>query len=101
MTSRAVAPLAKLAQWCLPLVHEHGRMLALKGASASEELERDRGALERAGAGNASVVESGVGLVSTPTLVISAERLRRSERVQKVRAERASRRAARAVRKKA
>jgi len=101
VTSRAVAPLAKLAQWCLPLVHEHGRMLALKGASASEELERDRGALERAGAGNASVVESGVGLVSTPTLVISAERLRRSERVQKVRAERASRRAARAVRKKA
>ncbi len=30
VTSRAVAPLAKLAKWSLPLVHEGGRMLALK-----------------------------------------------------------------------
>ncbi len=30
VTSRAVAPLEKLARWSLPLIHEHGRMLALK-----------------------------------------------------------------------
>lgn len=100
VTSRAVAPLAKLVQWSLPLVREHGRMLALKGVSAAEELERDRDALERAGAGNVEVLECGAGLVSTPTLVISAERLRRSERTPKTRSERVSRRAARAVRKK-
>ncbi|WP_330251509.1 16S rRNA (guanine(527)-N(7))-methyltransferase RsmG [Nocardia sp. NBC_00565] len=80
VTSRAVAPLAKLAQWSLPLLRDHGRMLALKGVSAAEELERDADALAKAGAGNAKVLECGAGLVSTPTLVISAERLPRAER---------------------
>lgn len=80
VTSRAVAPLAKLALWSLPLLRDHGRMLALKGASAAEELERDGEALAKAGAGNAKVLECGAGLVSTPTLVISAERLSRSGR---------------------
>ncbi|MFG1790748.1 16S rRNA (guanine(527)-N(7))-methyltransferase RsmG [Nocardia sp. NPDC049149] len=80
VTSRAVAPLGKLAQWSLPLLHDHGRMLALKGISAAEELERDAEALAHAGAGNTAVLECGVGLVDTPTLVISAERLPRAER---------------------
>ncbi|WP_227997793.1 16S rRNA (guanine(527)-N(7))-methyltransferase RsmG [Nocardia australiensis] len=80
VTSRAVAPLAKLAQWSLPLLRDHGRMLALKGISAAEELERDGEALARAGAGKAAVLECGAGIVSPPTLVISAERLPRSER---------------------
>ncbi|MGO4617336.1 16S rRNA (guanine(527)-N(7))-methyltransferase RsmG [Nocardia sp. 2YAB30] len=88
VTSRAVAPLGKLAQWSLPLLRDHGHMLALKGASASEELERDGQALARAGAGNAIVLECGVGLVSTPTMVISAERLPRAERSSRRRAER-------------
>ncbi|MBF6135828.1 16S rRNA (guanine(527)-N(7))-methyltransferase RsmG [Nocardia otitidiscaviarum] len=82
VTSRAVAPLAKLAGWSMPLVHEHGRMLALKGASAAEELARDRDELTRAGAGRAQVLECGVGVLSTPTVVISAERLPRAERRQ-------------------
>ena len=34
-TSRAVAPLAKLARWSLPLCKPGGMMLAMKGASAS------------------------------------------------------------------
>ncbi len=80
VTSRAVAPLAKLAQWSLPLVHDHGRMLALKGASVAEELERDREELTRVGGGNATVLECGAGIVSPPTVVLSVERLPRSER---------------------
>lgn len=80
VTSRAVAPLSRLAGWSMPLVHEHGRMLALKGISAAEELERDRDELTRAGAGKAEVLECGVGVLATPTVVISAERLARSER---------------------
>ncbi|MFI5778428.1 16S rRNA (guanine(527)-N(7))-methyltransferase RsmG [Nocardia sp. NPDC051570] len=80
VTSRAVAPLAKLAKWSLPLVHDHGRMLALKGSSAAEELERDRTDLTRAGGGNAEVVECGVGIITPPTVVLSVERLPRSER---------------------
>lgn len=80
VTSRAVAPLAKLAEWSVPLLREHGHMLALKGSSVAEELERDRVAVERVGAGNFAVLECGVGIVDPPTVVLSAERLRRSER---------------------
>ncbi|MGX1804817.1 16S rRNA (guanine(527)-N(7))-methyltransferase RsmG [Nocardia sp. NPDC055321] len=80
VTSRAVAPLAKLAGWSMPLVRDHGRMLALKGISAIEELERDRDELTKSGAGRAEVIEVGVGVLETPTMVISAERLPRAER---------------------
>ncbi|MEU4315219.1 16S rRNA (guanine(527)-N(7))-methyltransferase RsmG [Nocardia sp. NPDC024068] len=83
VTSRAVAPLAKLAEWSLPLLRDHGHMLALKGSSVTEELERDREAVERTGAGNFSVLACGVEVLSTPTVVLSAERLRRSERTSK------------------
>jgi 16S rRNA (guanine527-N7)-methyltransferase len=34
VTARAVAPLEKLARWCLPLLRSGGQLLALKGASA-------------------------------------------------------------------
>ncbi|MFJ4656001.1 16S rRNA (guanine(527)-N(7))-methyltransferase RsmG [Nocardia sp. NPDC088792] len=87
VTSRAVAPLAKLAGWSMPLVRDHGRMLALKGISAAEELERDRAELTKAGAGKTEVLECGVGVLETPTVVISAERLPRKERRAGVRAE--------------
>lgn len=49
VTSRAVAPLAKLAGWSAPLLRSGGRMVALKGASAAEEVERDVNALRRLG----------------------------------------------------
>ncbi len=38
VTARAVAPLEKLAGWCLPLLRPGGQLLALKGSSAAEEL---------------------------------------------------------------
>lgn len=46
-TSRAVAPLAKLAGWSAPLLRSGGRMVALKGASAAEEVQRDMNTLRR------------------------------------------------------
>lgn len=49
VTSRAVAPLAKLAGWSAPLLRAGGRMVALKGASAAEEVERDGKALKKLG----------------------------------------------------
>ena len=42
VTARAVAPLDRLTAWCLPLVADGGRLLALKGESAAEEVERPR-----------------------------------------------------------
>lgn len=49
VTSRAVAPLAKLAGWSAPLLRPGGRMVALKGESAADEIERDRPDLMRLG----------------------------------------------------
>jgi len=83
VTSRAVAPLAKLAKWSLPLIHEGGRMLALKGTSAHEEIERDHDELARLGAGNLEVLECGGELLEVPTLVVKAERMSRPARRRK------------------
>ncbi|MDK6813683.1 16S rRNA (guanine(527)-N(7))-methyltransferase RsmG [Corynebacterium sp. UMB6689] len=56
VTSRAVAPLGKLAKWSLPLVRKGGKMIALKGSSVHEELERDAADIKRAGGGKAEVM---------------------------------------------
>lgn len=75
-TARAVAPLGRLAGWCLPLLREGGMMLALKGASARDEIDRDAAAITRAGGGTPTVSECGVGLVEVPTTVVIVERIR-------------------------
>ena len=59
VTSRAVAPLNRLAKWSAPLARDGGWVLALKGASASEELERDRRAVTAAGLVDAEVIRLG------------------------------------------
>lgn len=38
VASRAVAPLTRLVPWCAPLLAAEGRLVALKGESAAEEL---------------------------------------------------------------
>ena len=38
--SRALAPLDRLIRWCLPLMEPTGQLLAIKGASASDEVAR-------------------------------------------------------------
>ena len=38
VTSRAVAPLNKLLEWSLPLVFKNGKVLAIKGEKAQDEL---------------------------------------------------------------
>ena len=38
VTARAVAPLARLARWCLPLVAPGGELVAMKGSSAPAEV---------------------------------------------------------------
>lgn len=45
VTGRAVAPLARLAGWCAPLLGPDGSIVAIKGESAVAELDRDHDAL--------------------------------------------------------
>lgn len=80
VTARAVAPLEKLAKWCLPLLKGGGRMVALKGERAQEELNRDGVAVERAGGVNGRVVVVGADVLEVPTTVLIVERQTRRDR---------------------
>ncbi len=74
VTSRAVAPLGKLAGWSLPLVVGGGEMIAMKGESVAEELERDRAQIEKAGGTNPTILTVGAGTLEQPTTLISITR---------------------------
>ena len=70
VTARAVAPLARLVGWTLPLVRPGGLLAAMKGASAHDEVARDAKAVRRAGGGEVEVVECGVGDAATHVVVV-------------------------------
>lgn len=76
VTSRAVAPLGKLARWSLPLVRVGGAMKALKGGSVAEELERDSKEIRKAGGGQGTIQLVGESKVSEPTHVITIPRIK-------------------------
>jgi 16S rRNA (guanine527-N7)-methyltransferase len=70
VTSRAVAPLEKLAGLSVGLARPGGRVLAMKGSSAAAELARARPVLARLGIGDARVVTvASTSGVITATLV--------------------------------
>jgi 16S rRNA (guanine527-N7)-methyltransferase len=75
VTARAVAPLARLTGWCLPLVRPGGILLALKGASAVDEIERDRDAVRKAGGAQPEIAECGTDVLEVPTTVVLIKRL--------------------------
>lgn len=68
--ARAVAPLERLAGWTIPLLRPGGRLLALKGESAAEELATGGSALRALGVTAASVRQ--VGPPDDPTTLIEA-----------------------------
>jgi 16S rRNA (guanine527-N7)-methyltransferase len=74
VTARAVAPLDRLATWCLPLVAAGGRLLAMKGSAAAEEIAESGSALRRAGGGAPRIFECGKGVVDPPTVVVEVPR---------------------------
>lgn len=70
VTARAVAPMERLVGWCLPLLRPNGRMLALKGEAAAEELATVAPTLAGLGARAWGVVEVGSVLGDAATRVI-------------------------------
>lgn len=76
VTSRAVAPLGKLTRWSLPLARKGGVMLAMKGESVREELERDAREIASVGGGDARIVRLGEGLLDEPTTAIRIAKIR-------------------------
>jgi 16S rRNA (guanine527-N7)-methyltransferase len=73
VTARAVAPLDRLAKWCMPLLGPGGRLLAIKGESAAREVDEYRTVVARAG-GDITLRRCGVGLVEPPATVIEVTR---------------------------
>lgn len=74
VTSRAVASLDRLAAWCLPLVRPSGRMLAIKGQSAHDEISTHGDAVRRSGGVRIGLERLGAGVVGLPTTVVVVER---------------------------
>jgi 16S rRNA (guanine527-N7)-methyltransferase len=72
--SRAVASLDKLTKWSLPLLRVDGRMLAIKGERASDEVEQYRRVMAASGAADVRVVTCGANYLRPPATVVSARR---------------------------
>ncbi|WP_425323652.1 16S rRNA (guanine(527)-N(7))-methyltransferase RsmG [Gordonia jinghuaiqii] len=78
VTSRAVAPLERLSKWSAPLIRDGGRMIAIKGSSAAEEIERDRALVGRTGISGLTVAVCGEQSLETPTTVVVGTKAERS-----------------------
>jgi 16S rRNA (guanine527-N7)-methyltransferase len=76
VTARAVAALDRLAGWCLPLARVGGRLLALKGASAADEVAEHRAAIVAAGGSEPVLRSCGTGLIDPPATVVEIVKLR-------------------------
>ncbi|HET9945214.1 MAG TPA: 16S rRNA (guanine(527)-N(7))-methyltransferase RsmG [Actinomycetes bacterium] len=74
VTARAVAPLERLARWCLPLVDPDGELVAMKGASAGAEVEAARRALTALGCADPVLAELGVEVLVEPTWAVRLAR---------------------------
>lgn len=72
--SRAVAALDKLTKWSIPLLRPEGRMLAMKGERAAEEMERYRRVMAAAGVVDVKVVTCGANYLHPAATVVVARR---------------------------
>lgn len=74
VVSRAVASLDKLAKWSLPLLRQGGRMLAIKGERAEDEIREHRRVMASLGAVDERVVRCGADYLNPPATVVVAWR---------------------------
>ncbi len=78
--SRAVAPLDRLTKWSMPLLRAGGRMIAIKGKSAPDEVEAHRRVMAASGAVDVRVVTCGANYLRPPATVVLARRGNRPHR---------------------
>jgi 16S rRNA (guanine527-N7)-methyltransferase len=72
--SRAVAALDKLTKWSMPLLRRGGRMIAIKGERAPDEVQQHRRVMAEAGAVDVRVVRCGANYLRPPATVVLARR---------------------------
>jgi 16S rRNA (guanine527-N7)-methyltransferase len=74
VVSRAVASLDKLTKWSLPLLRPGGRMLAIKGERADDEIGEHRRVMRALGAVDERVIRCGADFLNPPATVVVARR---------------------------
>ncbi|MEM6108250.1 16S rRNA (guanine(527)-N(7))-methyltransferase RsmG [Mycobacterium sp. 050272] len=89
--SRAVAALDKLTKWSMPLLRPGGRMIAIKGERAPDEVEEHRRGMAALEAVDVRVVTCGASYLRPPATVVVAQRATRSRRGSAPRADRRKR----------
>lgn len=75
VTARAVAPLERLARWCLPLLPVEGRLVAMKGSSAEREIDEARATVRRLGGGEPHIRRCGSQVLEDPTTVVVVDKV--------------------------
>jgi len=76
--SRAVAALDKLTKWSMPLLRPDGRMVAIKGERAADEVQAHRRVMAASGAVDVRVVICGANYLRPPATVVLARRATQS-----------------------
>jgi 16S rRNA (guanine527-N7)-methyltransferase len=74
VVSRAVASLDKLTKWSVPLLRPGGRMVAMKGERADEEIREHRRVMAAAGAVDVRVMRCGADYLEPPATAVVARR---------------------------
>lgn len=70
VTSRAVAPLARLLEWSMPLVSATGTLVAMKGSSVEQEITDADPVLRRLGCAEPVVTVLGEGVLISTTVAV-------------------------------
>ena len=74
VVSRAVASLDKLTKWGVPLLRPDGRMVAIKGERAEEEIREHRRVMASLGAVDVRVMRCGADYLDPPVTAVVARR---------------------------
>jgi 16S rRNA (guanine527-N7)-methyltransferase len=74
VVSRAVASLDKLTKWSVPLLRPDGRMVAIKGERAEEEIQEHRRVMASLGAVDVKVMRCGADYLDPPVTAVVARR---------------------------
>jgi 16S rRNA (guanine527-N7)-methyltransferase len=72
VVSRAVAALDKLTKWSVPLLRPDGRMVAIKGERAEDEIREHRRVMASLGAVDVRVMKCGADFLDPPVTVVVA-----------------------------